>query len=172
LAGSGLIGRYFYAQIPRTRDAATMTLRQMQELNRQFLEEMPDQRVVNDSDRARLFQLPDVQEVQQMSLIRALYKMIAWDMARPVKVWSLRRHKENACGKLRTLGGILPSGHKELETAISRVSKQASLAKKILFLTKAERVFFLWHVIHRPFSLTFAIFVVIHIGVAISLGYF
>ncbi len=172
LVGSGLIGRYFYAQIPRTRDAATMTLKQMQELSREFMDEMPTQRIVSDSDMAGLFRLPDVQEVQHMSLIKALYKMIAWDLARPMKIWSLRRHKENAWGKLWTLGGILPSRHKELEKAISLVSRQASLAKRILFLNKAERVFFLWHVIHRPFSLTFAIFVLIHIGVVISLGYF
>ncbi len=172
LVGSGLIGRYFYAQIPRTLDAAAMTLKQMQERSRQFMDETAGQRVVSDSDIAGLFRLPEVQEVQRMSLIKALYKMIVWDLSRPVKIWSLRRHKENAWGKLRTLAGILPSGHKELEKAIALVSRQASLAKRIVFLTKTERVFFLWHVIHRPFSLTFVVFVIIHIGVVISLGYF
>jgi hypothetical protein len=172
LAGSGIIGRYFYAQIPRTRNAATMTLNQMQELSSQLLDEMAGQRIVSDSDIAQLFRLPDVQEVQHMSLVKALYKMIAWDLARPMKIWALRRRKGNAWGRLWSMGGMLSSGHKELEQVIALVSKQASLAKRVLFLNKAERVFYLWHVIHRPFSLTFGIFVLIHVGVVVSLGFF
>ena len=172
LMASGIIGRYFHAQIPRTLDAATMTLKQMQVLSNQFVDEGSCQRFVSDSERAHLFHLPDVQEVAGMSLIKALYKMIVWDLSRPCKIWSLRRHKENAWGKLWTLGGILPSKHKELEMAISLVSRQAALSKRILFLSKAERVLHLWHVIHRPFSLSFAILVIIHVGVVVSLGYF
>jgi len=107
-----------------------------------------------------------------MSLIGALCRMVMLDLARPLKVWSIRRRSEGPLGKVLTLGGILPSRHYELERAILLVSKQAALAKRILFIAKAERVFFLWHVIHRPFSLSFAIFVIIHVGVVVSLGYF
>ncbi len=172
LAASGLVGRYFYTQIPRTLDAATMTLKQMQELSKDLIEQMGSQNVVSSSDIAGLFGLPDVEEVQRMSLLGALYKMIVWDLLRPMRIWSLRRRKGDAHARLWTVGGILRSRQRDLELAISLVSKQAALAKKIVFLSKAERVFFLWHVIHRPFSLSFALFVVIHIGVVMSLGYF
>ncbi len=169
---SGLVGRYFYAQIPRTLDAATMTLKDTQDLGRQVMDEFGAQRVFEISEIEKLFHLPDVQAVQKMSVAKALCETVAWDFARPARIWSLRRQKEGAWGKLLTLGGIFPSRHGELERAISLVSRQASLSKRILFLSKAERVFFLWHVVHRPFSLSFAIFVIIHIGVVVSLGYF
>ncbi len=107
-----------------------------------------------------------------MSLLHALLRMVTWDLARPARIWSLRRRKESAWGKVITLGGIFPTRHAELENAISLVSKQMGLSKRMLFLSKAERVFFLWHVVHRPFSLSFAIFVIIHVGVVVSLGYF
>ncbi len=172
LVVSGLAGRYFYAQIPRRLDATEMTLKETQDLSAQLLETLSSQNIFDASEIKRLFHLPDAQEVQKMSLVRALLGMVVWDLVRPVRVWSLRRRKESAWGKLMTLGGILPSRHEELEKAIQLVSKQTALWKRLLFLSKTERVFFLWHVVHRPFSLSFAIFVLIHVGVVISLGYF
>ncbi len=169
---SGLVGRYFYAQIPRNINAATMTLKEIQELNTQFLEELNSQNTFDASQIAKLFHLPEVQKVRDMPLVLALCKMVALDFARPWVIWSLRRQKVGAGGKLLTLGGILPTGRNQLERAIRLVSRQASLSKRILFLSKTERVFYLWHVIHRPFSLSFAIFVIIHVTVVMLLGYF
>ena len=40
------------------------------------------------------------------------------------------------------------------------------------FLDRVRQMFHLWHVIHRPFSISFACLIVIHIGVVIGLGYF
>jgi hypothetical protein len=169
---SGLVGRYFYAQIPHKLDAATMTLKEMEDLRAQFVDELSSQNLLDPANMARLFNLPDIQQVRQMSLIRALFMMVTLDLARPLKVWSIRRRCEGTWGKILSLGGILRTRHYELERAIRLISKQAALSKRILFISKAERVFFLWHVIHRPFSLSFAIFVIIHVGVVVSLGFF
>ncbi len=172
LVVSGIVGRYFYVQIPRRLDATELTLKETQEASARLYEQLSRQDIFDPADVKKLFHLPDVEEVQKMSLAHGLLRMVTWDLAQPARVWSLRRQKESGWGKLFTLGGILPSRHPELERAISIVSKQAALWKRILFLSKAERVFFLWHVIHRPFSLSFAIFVIIHVGVVVSLGYF
>ncbi len=172
LVVSGIVGRYFYAQIPRRLDSTAMTLKETQDICKEITDELAGQNVFSSSEIGKLFNLRDVRDVQRMSLIHALLVMVAWDLARPVRIWSLRRRKESAWGKLVTLGGIFKTRHAELESAISLVSKQAALLKRILFLSKAERVFFLWHVVHRPFSLSFAIFVIIHVGVVVSLGYF
>lgn len=169
---SGIIGRYFYAQMPRTLDAATMSFRESQELQSQLIAELGAQKVFDAGEIAGLFHLPDVQTVQKMSTMRALLEMVVLDLARPARVWALRRRKEGMWGKVLTLGGILPTRHHDLEAAIQLVCSQASLAKKILFLSTAERVFYLWHVVHRPFSLSFAIFVIIHVAVVMLLGFF
>jgi hypothetical protein len=172
LVVSGLAGRYFYAQIPRTLDAASMTHQEMEDLKSQFAVELGQQNIIDESSIAKLFHLPDIEQVRKMSLASALFKMVMLDLARPVRVWSIRRQTQGTWGKIISIGGILHTGHYELERAIKLMSRQAALSKRILFITKAERVFFLWHVIHRPFSLSFAVFVVIHIGVVVSLGYF
>jgi hypothetical protein len=172
LVVSGLVGRYFYSQIPKTMESVAETLKDSQSMSGRFLEELSWRKVFNPDEVLQLFQLPDVKLVREMSVLKALFVMVKLDLARPFKVWALRRQKESSWGKCVTLGGILPTRHRELERAISLISKQASLTKKMLFLTKTERVFYLWHVVHRPFSLSFAIFVIIHVGVVVSLGYF
>lgn len=172
LVVSGLVGRYFYAQIPRRLDATAMTLKETQDFGRQASEDASGQNVFDSEELDRVLRLPSVEEVQKMSLPRALLKMVTWDLALPARIWSLRRRKQSSWARLVTLGGILPSRHRELERALSLVSTRAALLKRTLFLSKAERVFFLWHVVHRPFSLSFAIFVIIHVGVVVSLGYF
>jgi hypothetical protein len=172
LTASGVIGRYFYAQIPRSIGAAEMSWNEMSSLSSQLVEELHAQRVIPASKMESIFRLPDSQEVQAMSLWRALLRMLWLDLTRPLKVWALRRSVEGRFETVFTLGGIFPTRHRELEAAIALASKQAALAKRVLFLSKTQAVFHLWHVIHVPFSLSFAIFVIIHVTVVIWLGYF
>ena len=49
--------------------------------------------------------------------------------------------------------------------------KNIQLSKRVLFLDQTQRVFHLWHVIHRPFSYAFAILAIIHIVVVSGLGF-
>ncbi len=169
---SGIVGRYFYAQIPRKIGAAEMSLKEMQEMSAQIAEQLSTQKALPAAAVQRLFRLPSSQEVREMPVLRALLIMTLLDVTRPFKVWSLRRRGSGLARRLLTLGGILPTGHAELESVISMASKQAALAKRILFLSRTHRLFHLWHVVHRPFSLSFAIFVIIHVAVVTSLGYF
>ncbi len=169
---SGLVGRYFYAQIPRQLDATMMTLKETQDLARQQLEELGKQRVFEVSEVARLIRMPAIEEVAKMSMAKALLEMVALDLVRPFRVWAVRWRKQGLWGRVLTLGGILPTRHADLESAIRLVRRQAALSKRIVFLSKTERIFFLWHVVHRPFSQSFAIFVLIHVGVVVALGYF
>jgi hypothetical protein len=172
LVGSGIIGRYFYAQIPRNIGAAEMSLKEMQDFMDTLLDALKLQTVLRQSEFDALFSLPDGRAVQSMPMYRALLLMIAWDFARPFRVWSLRRHGIKAAGRRPLLCGILRTKRSELEQAIALVSKQASLSKRILFLSKTHRIFHLWHVVHRPFSISFAVFVVIHVAVVTWFGYF
>ena len=70
-----------------------------------------------------------------------------------------------------SLFGILRTSKPELETAIETARRQASLSKRILFLSRTKQVFNLWHVVHRPFSYSFAILAILHIVVVLGMGY-
>jgi len=172
LVASGIVGRYFYAQIPRNISSAEMSLKEMQELKASLLDELNRQNILKLPEIERLFRLPDAADVQRMPVLRALIQMIALDIIRPFRVWALRRKGAGFRQKVGTMGGIIRTGNCELERAVSLASRQAALSKRILYLSKTQRVFHLWHIVHRPFSISFAIFVIIHITVVAWLGYF
>jgi hypothetical protein len=60
----------------------------------------------------------------------------------------------------------------DLNRALAIAKKQAALARDILFLTKTHQLFALWHVVHRPFSYSFAVLVLLHVTVVMVMGYF
>jgi hypothetical protein len=74
--------------------------------------------------------------------------------------------------KLRTLGGLFKSSDAELENAIRLVRRESWLLAKMAFLGRAQEVFQLWHVVHRPFSYSFAVLAVIHIVLVLAMGYY
>jgi hypothetical protein len=61
---------------------------------------------------------------------------------------------------------------REMERAIAVAREEAALSKRILFLSRTQQVFNLWHVVHKPFSYTFAVLVLVHIGVVLMMGFF
>jgi hypothetical protein len=69
------------------------------------------------------------------------------------------------------LGGLLQTTNRELENAVAMAREQASLMKRIAFLSRAQQVFHLWHVVHKPFSYSFALLAMVHISVVWVLGY-
>jgi hypothetical protein len=91
---------------------------------------------------------------------------------RPFRIASLRRRALSFGERITTIGGLLPTRHAKLERAIAIAREEAATAKRILFLSRAQQVFHLWHVVHKPFSYTFAVLALIHIGVVFMMGYF
>jgi len=65
----------------------------------------------------------------------------------------------------------LPSGNAAIEQVVCTARAQAGLSKRILFLSRSQQVFHFWHVVHRPFSYSFAVLAAIHVGVVLLLGY-
>ncbi len=169
---SGVIGRYLYAQIPRSLQAAEISRKELQERQDALLQQLKQQKVLPDAGLKLLLKLPPVDKVAKLPMLVALVSMMAIDIFRPFRIARLRRHALGWGERFATLGGLLRTRHRELEQAISLAREEAASAKRILFLDRAEQVFHLWHVVHKPFSYTFALLALIHIGVVIAMGYF
>lgn len=172
VALSGFVGRYFYAQVPRSLTAAELSLKEMQDISQNLWQELEGQRLFAWLQLAPLFKLPTREEVEKMSLGRALLSMVLLDLRRPFRVSALRRRAMNSTQLLFSLGGFLPSQNPQLEGVIEMARKQAWIMAKVSFLSKTQQVFHLWHVVHRPFSYSFALLMLVHIVVAIMMGYF
>ena len=169
---SGVIGRYLYAQIPRSLQAAEISRKELQERQDALLQQMKQQKVLPEAGLKLLLKLPPVDEVAKLPILLALTSMMAIDALRPFRIAKLRRHALGWGERFSTLGGLLRTQHRELEQAIELAREEAASAKRILFLDRAEQVFHLWHVVHKPFSYSFALLALIHIGVVIAMGYF
>jgi len=171
VALSGVVGRYLYAQIPRSLNAAELSWQELQTGRARLEHNLSAQKLFTPDVLRAALRLPEPERVATMSLPAALTFMFLLDLARPLRVAALRRRMLNASGDFRTLGGFLSSGNRELEWTIALVRKQSALRKKMLFLLRSQQVFHLWHIVHRPFSYAFAVLALIHITAAVLLGY-
>ena len=172
VAVSGFIGRYIYAQVPRSLNTAEMTLTEMQTMSAELARDLANESVVDWHHLEPLLALPSASQVNRMPVLGALWWMLRLDLARPFHVSRIRRRALGPWGRVRSLGGFLSSGQQRIEVVIAAARKQSWISSKMLFLRRIQQMFHLWHVIHRPFSYSFAALAVIHIVLAVSLGYY
>ncbi len=162
---SGLIGRYLYAQIPRHVASAQSSLLEFQGM-------LERQTIVPQSDLRRLLlHLPAPNRVLHWSTFTALVYIVACDLARPFRVVHLRVKVLGIKSTIRSLIGRRSAKNVQFEEVIHCACKQAMISRRIIFLSHVQRVFKLWHVVHRPFSYAFAVLALVHIGVAMLLGF-
>jgi hypothetical protein len=169
---SGIIGRYLYAQIPRSLNAAELSMKELQDVQDRLAQQLAQQNLLPQTDLRSLFRFPSAEKVAKLPMVVALGYMMALDLARYFRVAKLRRHAPSAGGMLTTLGGFLSTRHRALEKAIAAAREEAATAKRVLFLGRSQQVFHLWHVVHKPFSYTFALLAIIHIVVVMMMGFF
>lgn len=169
---SGVIGRYLYGQIPRRVNAAEFSRKELQELQEKMAQQLAGQNLLRESDVRSALRLPSQETVDRLPVPVALVYMFVLDLARPFRIARLRSGALNGSEYITTLGGLLSTRHYELEKAITVAREEASLSKRILFLSRTQQVFHLWHVVHKPFSYSFAVLALFHIGVVLMMGFF
>lgn len=169
---SGVIGRYLYSQIPRSLNAAELSMRELQELQEKLAQQLDEQNLLPQADIRSLLRLPSQEQVDRMFAPISLVYMMILDMVRAFQIAKLRRHALSFGEQMSTLGGFLKTKNRDLERAIFMAREEAATAKRVLFLKRSQQVFHLWHVVHKPFSYTFALLAIIHIAVVMMMGYF
>jgi hypothetical protein len=168
---SGFVGRYLYAQIPRSLNAAELSFQEVQQMEARLRQDAEERHDHIGADLLQLLALPSPDQVAHISILTALGWMTWLDLKRPLQVSRLRLRAAGFGAWLLSLGGIFPTRSPQLERAIQMARKQASLSKRVLFLSRTKQVFLLWHVVHRPFSYSFASLAIAHILVVLALGY-
>ncbi len=172
VALSGFVGRYLYTQIPRTLQATELSVGELDAENTALSERLAEQDVFDPGQFAALLDVPTAQDVRRMPLLTVLWTLTILDLKRPYLVSALRRQVLSGGERILTLGGLFASNHQELEMVIANARRQSGLRTKVAFLDRMRQMFHLWHVIHRPFSISFAALILVHIGVVVTMGYF
>jgi hypothetical protein len=170
---SGVVGRYLYAQIPRSINFAELSLKEAQENSASLVSQLRKLGILTETDIVSLTRLPDVKKAQSMSLLGALVRMILFDSLFPLRVWRLRQKMLWSHSRgLSSIIGLRRGHNLALERTIQLAREQSQISKKILFLSKSNEMFRLWHIIHRPFSYSFALLAAIHVVLMLMLGYY
>ena len=171
VALSGFIGRYVYAKIPRSLNSVELSLAELEAQTAALAGRLMTQSLFRAEDLAPLLDVPTPGEIRSMGLLRTLWRMLLQDAARPFHVSRLRRRALDWPQRIATLGGLLASNHESVESIVSIVRRQSRLRAATAFLDRTARIFHLWHVVHRPFSISFAVLILVHIGIAVSVGF-
>lgn len=157
---SGVVGRYLYAKIPRTVKGNQMTLKEIEEQLARLIEALR-------KGERRADVLGGIEEflagTRQVSggLIRAIGRMAADDLRFPLSVWRVWW----IVGRDPTLG------LKRRFEITKLVLKQQRLLCRLAVLEASQRVFSYWHIFHRPFTVITFVIVLVHVAVAVFLGY-
>jgi hypothetical protein len=171
VALSGIIGRYLYAQIPRSLTAAALSLNELEGDERRLSEALLGQSIYSEAQLSRVLHMPPPAHIRRIGPLLAIGEMIALDVQRPFQIAGLRRMSCGLTGKVFSVGGLRSSGNREVERIVRLVRQKAALSKRVVFLDQTQRVFHLWHVIHRPFSYAFAVLAIFHLVVVMGLGF-
>lgn len=170
---SGIVGRYIYAQIPRSLNFAELSFKEAQEQSNALAAQLQTLGILTQKDIASLVRLPNLQQTERMGLVTTLVRMILFDVAFPFRVWRLRQKMLwSHTRSIFATAGLRRSRNASLERTVELARQQTLVSKKILFLSKSHKMFQLWHVIHRPFSYSFALLATIHVVLMLLLGYY
>jgi hypothetical protein len=158
---SGIVGRYIYTRIPRSRSGLELTLEQIETRRAELRRRLAASSALAPDELDRLLDTTPTTHAAPGPL-GALRALLAADLARFRSVRALR-------SRLSPRGGraVDPA---TLNEAIGLVRRQIALGQQLALLQSTHRVFRFWHVVHRPFSVTAFIAVTIHVAVVIALG--
>jgi len=171
VALSGVIGRYLYNKIPRSVTAAELSLSELQKNEAELSLALASQSIYTHDELEHVLQVPTPDHIRRIGPLLALVEMLSFDFRMPFQLAALRRASTGFGGKLISLGGLRAVPNPEVERVVRLVRQKASLSRRLMFLNHTQRVFHLWHVVHRPFSYAFAVLAVMHIVVVTGLGF-
>ena len=158
---SGVIGRYFYVQIPKgihgnelsSQDLVTENERIAETLRKQFGFDADLLKLI---DSAALPSKP----VADMGLMEVITFFVINDLTRRSRLHTLFETLERRGLQAQMLSRIRVMA-----------SRRIMLTRRIAFLQQFKKIFHYWHVVHLPFSIVMFVILSIHVGVAIAFGY-
>jgi len=160
---SGIIGKYLYTRIPRSRSGLELTRDEVKNQRRQLLMELSG--LTGLAPAAIEEELATtLSPAGDSGVGRALISFLTNDLARWRAVKRLQRRCREAAG---TKGRRIHRIGRETGRLARR---QVALDQQMRMLAATQRIFGYWHVAHRPVAITALLAVLAHVGVAVSLG--
>ncbi|HET9326117.1 MAG TPA: hypothetical protein VFQ05_05025 [Candidatus Eisenbacteria bacterium] len=163
VALSGIVGRYLYTHIPRSRDGLEMSIEEVASERRALITEIAA--ATGLSPMAIEHSLaPHRAAYQGLGLLRTVVRLVADDWERTRTLSRLRRQWSTP------QPGRAPIDRRALRRAMTLSRRELGLAQQVRLLGVTRRLFGYWHVAHRPFAVTALLAVLVHVVVAWAVG--
>jgi hypothetical protein len=160
---SGLVGRYIYARIPRTRLGVELTIEEIAYRRKALLDEIARSSGLDAGQVATTLAARQA-PVSRRGLWGTLWRMIADDFARRRAARRLRRLWESRGPRRRK------NDREMLRATLRLARREMALAQQARMLDATHDVFRYWHVLHRPVAIAALIAVLIHVAVVVAVG--
>ena len=160
VALSGAVGRYLYAQIPRAisgKEKQTEEIvDELQAINKRLAEVLPAPALVQVEKIATFKEAKNISPLR--SFLTTLYDDFLW--------WQRKR-------KLQRILSLEPSIKESERSEIYNLARSRGVhLRHISLLRGSQELFKYWHILHIPLAQTMYLTMIIHIVVAIKMGYF
>lgn len=162
VALSGVLGRYLYLQIPRTRAGDELGLAEVEELRGELTRKLREELHLPEAALAELDRLA-------LGGISAGERLPTLLFRLPFQAVSLRMRLHSF---QRRLQRQLTNLSRPLLGDITRLARQkAFLERRLVMWSRLQQLFHYWHVFHKPFAIVMYVFMAVHIAVALLTGY-
>jgi hypothetical protein len=162
VALSGVLGRYLYLQIPRTRAGDELTLAQVEDQRRELTRHLGEDLQVPEGALRELDEIAQAGTSPRAPLLLLLLQLPWSSLALR---WRLRAFRRRLRNDLRNAPRPL------LREVTRAVRQKAVLERRLVLWSRLQQLFHYWHVFHKPFAIVMYLFMVVHIAVAILTGY-
>ena len=159
---SGLVGRYLYARIPRSRAGVELTREEIATRRATLLVQISQHSGLDHATIDTALQ-PAVASARRIGIWGTLTRMIADDLAR----WAAERRLRKAWQARGRRGRMDKTA---VRLVLRLVRQEVKLAQQVRMLDATHAVFRYWHVFHRPLAIAALLAVVIHVAVVVALG--
>lgn len=158
---SGLIGRYFYVQIPKGIQGNELSVGELMAENKKLAEALTT-RFQLDADILRRIDAiaSPPKDPAKMSMTEAMNFFLVNDLTRRARLRTVFERLERQ-GYHRHV----------LRTLRATATRRIVLTRRIALLQQFRMIFHYWHVVHLPFSIVMVVILLIHVAVAIAFGY-
>ncbi|MEI6455619.1 MAG: hypothetical protein WCO93_04970 [bacterium] len=155
---SGIIGRFIYIQIPRTIEGRELSLNEIRDMKTNI--------------GLMLSESYHMDEESANTIVESTKKKVGKYQKNFISQFFQKTIEDR--NTLRNIRSVLKKNklpHNEMKQVLKLVKNEISLNRRIDRLVTMQNLFKYWHVAHLPFALVMLIIMVIHVTVAIVLGY-
>ncbi len=160
---SGIVGRYLYTHIPRSRNGLELSLEEVANERKSLITNIAAATGLVPAEIERRLAV-DPRPYDGLDPIRTIFRMVQDDVQRWRILAELKRELS------RPLAGHTPLQGTELRDTLRLAREEMKLQQQVRMLDATRKVFGYWHVAHRPFAITALIAVLVHVVVAVWIG--